>query len=289
MSNTNFQKFLFLKANESIKTNLNNFQKLWEQTDRIIVWLVGFSITAITLLIANYNNANSFINHISEIIILFSGATIFFGILYRISLLLFQKSELNLIISLDQFVTGYDLPDDFIYSKYITTKNTSYKDVLILLDQDFDLTIPMQNLSTMSLEEQNRLHQEVVNKYNERQEKQLKFEVELFEKDFSELIGTKTSTKEKQKSNNRWVWRYLKITNFLFSAACVTFLIGIFILIGLYLTYEIPNKKIIDNTTTETQTLIESNSKIKDKTIQLDTVPKNINPEKSKLDTSKGK
>jgi hypothetical protein len=60
ISNMTLSEYMLSTMQKILSSNREYFYKASEQADRIIVWLVGFSIASIALAISNSNNLKSF-------------------------------------------------------------------------------------------------------------------------------------------------------------------------------------------------------------------------------------
>ncbi|MFI2744201.1 hypothetical protein ACG2LH_15815 [Zhouia sp. PK063] len=240
MEDFNLQKFLMNAANNSIKQSLEEYNKHNSQLDKIIVWLVSFSVTAITLTIASSGSKNEFLIHTSDWIIIFSFMVILFGITSRIIFVFFQKNQLDIIFSFDQYVQGYCLPKTTKYTRSISNEST-IEDIQIHLKKDFNIDIEVKNPKNDEeyLVELNN----VKTLYYSLQEKQLIFEINLFNSNLSRLLGKEIPKIEYSKINSNdtfkehRVWNYLRWLNYLFIATCVTFVLGILIIMIFYFVY----------------------------------------------------
>lgn len=102
------QEILLKKAKEKLEEDRKKADRFFEFSEKFIIWLIGFSIGAISLIIVNADKINLSSVSIKLIISLFS-LTIILGIIYRILI----YTYLNLIIAaeslLGNWFTNYDV------------------------------------------------------------------------------------------------------------------------------------------------------------------------------------
>jgi hypothetical protein len=251
MAEFDFQNFLWNTANNSIKESLKDNNRQIDQSDRIIVWLVGFSITAITLTIAGLKSENPFLAKVDFLIIIFSFLVIFFGISSRVLSVIFQKNQLDLIIELDQFTKGKNIPDDTKYTRFISEYTSTIPDLLEYLKNDFNIILEVNPVPPINSDTYKKTLLHLIEIYNKRQDEQLISEINFFNKALSNKIGKKIpeikdfehvedvdgNTKGKEFSENR-VWKYIRWFNYFFIATCVTFVMAIFTIMICYLFFK---------------------------------------------------
>ena len=151
MENQNLQKWIFNLISKSLTNNRQYFYKITDQADRIIVWLVGFSISSIALSISNYFEVNKVISNLSHYIIIFGCLTIIFGILYRIFLYLAHVLELNIFLAFEGYIEGYNNPPNIHFGRQINNYNT-YQDIISFIKEDFDVDIEQIDTAHLSKE-----------------------------------------------------------------------------------------------------------------------------------------
>lgn len=107
-----FSEFMLSRIQKELSDNREFSYKLSEQADRIIVWLVGFSIASIALTISNENTLKAISNNLPTLIVIFSCTTIILGILYRIFKYLAQLNEYQVLMNFNACVDVYKNPQD---------------------------------------------------------------------------------------------------------------------------------------------------------------------------------
>jgi hypothetical protein len=148
MDTRNFTGWFLDQINKTLSKNREYFYKLSEQSDKIIVWLVGFSITSIALSISKAQILNAFIPHLSNYILIFGSFTVIFGVLYRIFLYVAQSTELFMLVAFEGYVEEYNNPPS-MYSGRKLTNDVSYDDVVSLIKEDFDVEIKKLDISNL--------------------------------------------------------------------------------------------------------------------------------------------
>ncbi|MBW8331203.1 MAG: hypothetical protein K0M40_04205 [Prolixibacteraceae bacterium] len=107
-----FSEFMLSRIQKGLSENREFSYKLSEQADRIIVWLVGFSIASIALTISNEVIIKTISNSLPTIIVIFSCTTVILGILYRIFKYLSQLIENHILINFNAVIDVYKNPHD---------------------------------------------------------------------------------------------------------------------------------------------------------------------------------
>jgi hypothetical protein len=97
-------KFILSVTSQVILRNRDNFYKVSEQADKIIVWLVGFSIAIIALLLSNNQIIISISSRLPIYLILIYACVIAFGILYRSFLYISQLMSNKLLILFETYI-----------------------------------------------------------------------------------------------------------------------------------------------------------------------------------------
>lgn len=143
MSNMSFSEFMLSRVQKGLSDNREFYYKLSEQSDKIIVWLVGFSIGSIALTISNENTLKAISNDLATQIVIFSCATIILGILYRILKYLSQLAEnhilMNFNVCIDVYKNPPDIPSLPPYRKLDGTE--SCEELRSFLKEDFEIEV----------------------------------------------------------------------------------------------------------------------------------------------------
>lgn len=147
-----FQGWMLNLLRDILLKNRDYFNRISDQSDKIVVWLVGFSVASIALSIGNKDMLNKVIPNISGTILIFGALTSIFGILYRIMLYLSQAIEIQMLISFEGYIEGYNNLPQVHYGRDIT-ENDTYDDILGYLNIDFEIDFEKPNLDGVSEDE----------------------------------------------------------------------------------------------------------------------------------------
>lgn len=238
MSDFNLQKYFYLLTQKSFEDGMELYGKNNDTIDKIIVWLVGFSITIIILLITNVDSKILIDTTSRAWIMFFAFLTILFGILQRILMVFINKVQIDIKLTFDQHVAGYLIPEDNKYSRFISEYDNSVEDVINYLKLDFDFiyngVIPEKNSK-----EYITLLKALIAKHSELQDNLLLFEANLFAESLSKQIGYKipkiTTLENQNKTYNYNVFKLLNFSNLMFYFTCASFLAIILIAVISYL------------------------------------------------------
>jgi len=237
MSELNLQKFLLNSAHKSIREGLERYGKNNENVDNIIVWIVGFSVSIITVMLANIDNDHPIIVISGKWIIILTTLTFLFGVTNRIVMVYFNKLQLDLIFSFDHFLSGYNLPENTKYTRFLSESQNTIKEILDFIELDFkkilDVTIPVEGT-----EEYNELKKTLIVDYNKLQEQLLLFELNHYNKLISDQMGIETksvTSLESEKTRKSIIWKLINISNLLFILMCISFMASVLVAVSTYL------------------------------------------------------
>lgn len=149
MITKNFQGWVLNLIFETISSNRQYIYRISDQSDKIIVWLVGFSITSIALSISKESELNLVIKNLTNYIIIFGSLTVIFGILYRIFLYLAQSLEITILIAFEGYINGYNNPPNIHFGRELTDENT-YDDIITFIKDDFEIEIERTDISILN-------------------------------------------------------------------------------------------------------------------------------------------
>lgn len=139
-----FTKYMLVSMQKIISRNRDFSYRLTDQADRIIVWLVGFSIACIALTISNQHTLIEISKNLPLILVAFSSLTIILGILYRTFMYLAQTIENQMIINFEGYVEGYINPPDVSISRELKGSETII-DLINFLKEDFNVEVSEVN------------------------------------------------------------------------------------------------------------------------------------------------
>lgn len=133
---------------ETLEKTKENFIFNFNQNDKILVWIVGFSVTAITLIISKISDiSENYSSCILKTILFLLTTSIISGIIYRFSALLFLKKYQNIMFFLEGAFSqektmptetqNLKNPDDIheIYQKIKADFDHDYFDIIELYNQ----------------------------------------------------------------------------------------------------------------------------------------------------------
>lgn len=149
MEQKDLSKFLLTSVFQIVSHNRDNYDKISEQSDRIIVWLVGFSIAIIALLLSKGDLFIPFSKVLLEIFILIYLFTIVFGCLYRIASYLTQLMQNRLLMNFEGYFYGL-LHGPKLDSPRQLKDEDSYFDIIRYFKEDFQMEfkdLPLDNLT----------------------------------------------------------------------------------------------------------------------------------------------
>jgi len=244
MERTDFQGWILGLVRKTLSENREYFYKITEQADKIIVWLVGFSITSIALSISKSIELNMFLNKITEIIVVFGSLTIITGILYRIFIYIAQSLELKILLEFDTYVEGYNNPPVIHVGREITDINT-YDEIVDFLIEDFEKEVDRIDISTFNPEQVSEIRLAALNYYkslNYWENKQFEEEKNGVKNVLINHLGNSERKVEKAFTNtepNKLVrkayWTCLYAARVLFILSCLSFTAGMTVILTKYL------------------------------------------------------
>ncbi len=133
-------------VNDQVQRDIDNFEK----ADKIIIWIVGFSIGIFTLILTR-NSENSLINELEFEIIIVSLITIVLGLLFRIFSFFTQMRLNSIVFDFVSFATGYNKASEIPIPKEILEVD-SIDNIIIFLEEDFGIKVQKMDTSNFSNE-----------------------------------------------------------------------------------------------------------------------------------------
>lgn len=132
----NLKYYILSSVTEVFENQRESTFKIAEQSDKIITWIVGFSIASIVISLSKTKEINDISNSLSSLIIIFSCLTIIFGVVCRVFLYVAQNLENTVVIKFTGFVDAlknedkidYKIPKDKIENKSIEELQKSLRD-----------------------------------------------------------------------------------------------------------------------------------------------------------------
>jgi len=237
----NLSKYLLSTSFQIISRNRDNFYKISDQSDKIIVWLVGFSIAIIALLLSKGNLLFPLsLNYLTALILIYS-FTIVFGILYRISMYLTQLIENRLFVNFEGYIFNL-LNGPKIDMPRKLKETDTYFDIIQYFKEDFRLEFndlpPTENLSPEVLHVFKQIVAVFYNKLSLSLNKALNEEIEQVAQvlkhhfGYSEkMLDRLRNLKQPYKFSKKIIWVLMSITHILFLATVSVFLSGVILFI----------------------------------------------------------
>lgn len=233
-------RFLYSQINKTIKESSELDFKTFERADKIIIWIVGFSIGIFVLL---FTNDLKSINQISitEIIpdiLIISLVIVILGLIYRILSFYTQMLYNRIIASFSSYTDSFANTPDFPDLREIKDSDT-IEDIKYYLEQDFGIILPQknyQNLTEEGINEYRNLHlnyytalangnnfDDQMNEYK----KQIAIHFGLSKKSVDNAISNERKIKIRG-----IIYRIMLITSyFFFFATIATFILGTIIIL----------------------------------------------------------
>jgi hypothetical protein len=144
--------YAFNSTLQIVSKNREAYFKITDQADRIIVWLVGFSIATIALLISTSNTVINIPHNLPQIIVIFASLVIILGILYRTLLYVAQFLENHLLLKFEGFVGSIHGPK--LATPRTLKETDTLEDIIKYFRTDFDLDF--SNIEINDLNEQQK-------------------------------------------------------------------------------------------------------------------------------------
>lgn len=244
MSNTDYKGWFLSLLNKTISNNRQYFYKISDQSDKIIVWLVGFSITSIALSINKEKELNTFINNLTDYILICGSLTVIFGVLYRIFLFLTQALEVNILVAFEGYIEGYNNPPGVHFGRDLT-ENDTYYDIIQYMKTDFDIEIERVDITLLDSTHAEIMRKSVIDYYNslnnwsnqklERETNEIKSVLSAYLGYSKEKLDRLFNPKEPKIRTTSLYWFSLYAASTLFIMSCLAFTSGMSIILVKYL------------------------------------------------------
>lgn len=244
MDKTNFQGWILSLISKSISSNRQYFYKITEQSDKIIVWLVGLSITSIALTISKESKLDSVIFNLTNYILIFGSLTVIFGVLYRIFLYIVQTLEIKILIAFEMYIEGYNNPPKVHFGRELSDEDT-YEDIISFFKDDFDREIESIDTTTLNTDQIKDLRQKLIDFYlshNNWANKKLEKEKNEVKNVLSTYLGYSNKKLDKIFNPKKFKFRITKLywfclytTSTFFIISCMAFTSGMILILIEYL------------------------------------------------------
>jgi hypothetical protein len=151
---------------ETLEKTKENFIFNFSQNDKILVWIVGFSVTAISIIISKISDiSESYSSCILKTVLLLLTISIISGIIYRLSALLFLQKFQSIMFFLEgAFSKEKTMPTETIELKNPDDIHEIYQKIKTDFDQDYADIIELYN-KPQSTESKNYYVEYLKNEY----------------------------------------------------------------------------------------------------------------------------
>ncbi|MBP1631272.1 MAG: hypothetical protein H6Q15_2165 [Bacteroidetes bacterium] len=244
MERTDFQGWILGLIKKTLSENRQYFYKITDQADKIIVWLVGFSVTSIALTISHSEELNLFLKNLSNYVLIFGSLTVILGVLYRIFVFIAQSLELRILLEFETYVEGYNSPPIIHVGRDINDSNT-YDEIVDFIKTDFEIEIERIDITVLNTAEITKIRQAALNYYNSLNywnNKQFEKEKEGVKSVLMSQLGNSKRKVEKvfnDTTPNKYVrkvcWISLFTSQTLFVLSCLSFTTGMIIILAQYI------------------------------------------------------
>ncbi|MCG2420521.1 hypothetical protein K8089_15980 [Aequorivita sp. F47161] len=216
-------------VNEQIKRDIENFEK----ADKIIIWLVGFSI-GIFVLIFTRNTDNLIINQNVFEISIISLVTVILGLLFRIISFFTQMTLSSIVFDLIAYAAGFSEIKKLPTPREIE-QNDTINDIIFYLKEDFGIERELIDITGFSKEKikeyrdlQKNYYQTLAS-WNNTDEQLSEYREELAIRFGHNPKVNKTALEEKEssKSKGKKYKLLLKSSYILFFLTIISFIFGI--------------------------------------------------------------
>lgn len=133
-------------VNDQVQRDIDNFEK----ADRIVIWIVGFSIGIFTLILTR-ESKNPLINELEFEITIVALITVILGLFFRIFSFFTQIRLNSIVFDFVSFATGYINASEIPIPRTILDVD-SLDNIIIFLEEDFGIKI--QKIDTYNFSEE---------------------------------------------------------------------------------------------------------------------------------------
>ncbi|MFC4633477.1 hypothetical protein ACFO3O_06140 [Dokdonia ponticola] len=211
---------------ENLAESKNNIIFNFNQIDKILVWIVGFSITGISIIVSNIADLNSkFEIHILKTILLLLCISIISGIIYRLAALIYLSIFQKILFYLKGSFSNYEMTP--IKSDIIDPENINEVYQKIKKGFDIDYSDVVENYNKYESNEIKEKSLLLLNKEYKRLTEQAKKEEEFTEDfintTFRKVFGISEKRLEKTvySSNDTFFLKFWNATKIVMLFACV--------------------------------------------------------------------
>lgn len=216
-------------VNDQVKNDIENFEK----ADKIIIWIVGFSIGIFMLIITRKSENPIFLELEFELTII-ALITVVLGLFFRIFSFFTQMRLNSIVLDFVAFATGFNKASEIPIPKTITEID-SLDNIIIFLEEDFGIKtekVDTSNFSNEKLAEYRNLYKnyyESLAASNNIEEQMNEFSTQLALRFGLKQEDIMNSSKDDSslKSKGKGYRTLLKISYWLFFLTIINFIVGI--------------------------------------------------------------
>ena len=223
-------KHLYSVMSKVLLTQTDHIKENFEKADKIIIWIVGFSI-GIFVLIISQKSQNKIINDLTFEISVFALTVVILGLIFRIFSFFTQMRYSTIVTGFVSFAEGFTNSPEILETREITDKDSA-EDIIEYLKSDFGEKVEDKNVSQMDSENKRVYRGLLLNYYNilnepYNAEKQL----EKFYTNFALHFGFSKAYIEKRINNESRIKR----NGIIFSVMLYASMILFFLTIGTFI------------------------------------------------------
>lgn len=226
-------KQLYSTTSKLVNDQVQRDMEIFEKADKIIIWIVGFSIGIFTLILTR-DTKNIIVNELVFEISIVALLTVIFGLLFRIFSFFTQMRLNSIVFDFVSFATGYVKATEIPIPKKILEID-SLDNIIIFLEEDFGIKTKKVDTTNFSKEKLNEYRNLYKNYYeslanSNNIDKQMKeFTTQLALRFGLDSIDITNSSQDEKslKSKGKGYRILLLISYWLFFLTILIFIIGI--------------------------------------------------------------
>ena len=231
--NNELLKHLYSTTSKVLLTQTDRINENFEKADKIIIWIVGFSIGIFVLLLSQ-KSESKIINDLTFEISIFSLTVVILGLTFRIFSFFTQMRYSTIVTGFVSFAEGFSNSPEILETREITEKDSA-EDIIEYLKSDFGEKIKDNNVSEMDSENKRVYRGLLLNYYNILKEpRDAEKQLEKFYTNFALHFGFSKAYMEKRINNESRIKRngiifrvMLYISMVLFFLTIGTFIFGV--------------------------------------------------------------
>lgn len=224
-------KYLYNQVSNSLNQNSERDFQNFERADKIIIWIVGFSIGIFVLLFSSDLKSQNFliINKLVPPILVTSLLIVIFGLIFRVFSFFTQMIYSKIILGFSSYASSYaNAPTDEIPFPREIKDLDNCEDIIYYLKEDFKIIKESPNYENFTEEQIKEYRGLLLNYYdiladNNNLEKQY----EEYTKQLANHFGLSKKSLEKQRTNDEDIIFRGKLYRFLYLCSAIFFVLTI--------------------------------------------------------------